>query len=296
MQLSTSLFYDRASKAMGTLSGRADTLQTQIATGKRLNAPSDDSVAYTRLRTIARAGADAKIATQNLDLAAASLASADSTLGAVTNQIQRASELASRARNGSLDPAGRQAIAAELDGILDQLVALGNSADARGQPLFGGADGGAAVTRTGNSFAFATTLPSAIPTDGGQSIQPGDTAARLFAGAGGDTLASIADFVAVLRGTGSVDAAAATAVTALAAGDERVATVRASLGARAARVELDQATVKQAGIDREALRSGLEDADITTTIAELQKTMTILSATQASFTKLQGLNLFDYLR
>ena len=48
--------------------------------------------------------------------------------------------------------------------------------------------------------------------------------------------------------------------------------------------------------DREAKRSGLEDTDITTTVVELQKTMTILSATQASFTKLSALSLFDYLR
>jgi flagellar hook-associated protein 3 FlgL len=31
-------------------------------------------------------------------------------------------------------------------------------------------------------------------------------------------------------------------------------------------------------------------------VVELQKTMTILSATQASFTKLSALSLFDYLR
>ena len=72
--------------------------------------------------------------------------------------------------------------------------------------------------------------------------------------------------------------------------------VQASLGARANRVEVDQAALKQAGIDREATRSGLEDTDVTATITELQKTMTILQATQASFTKLQGLSLFDYLK
>ena len=72
--------------------------------------------------------------------------------------------------------------------------------------------------------------------------------------------------------------------------------VQTSLGARAARVELEQAALKQAGIDREGLRSGLEDTDVTQAITELQKTMTVLSATQASFTKLQGLSLFDYLR
>ena len=31
-------------------------------------------------------------------------------------------------------------------------------------------------------------------------------------------------------------------------------------------------------------------------ITDLQKTMTVLSATQASFSKLQSLSLFDYLR
>ncbi|WP_419807997.1 flagellin [Sphingomonas sp.] len=297
MQISTSLFYDRGSQAMATLTGRADTLQTQIATTKRLSKASDDSVAYTRLQGIARADADAKVTTGNLDLAAAGLATADTTLDAIGSQVQRASELAISARSGSLDSAGRQAIAAELDGILDQLVSLGNTADARGQPLFGGPDGGAAVTRNADgSFSFAGTLPSAIPTSDGQSIQPGDTAQRVFAAGGGDTLSTIAALAAALRSGTDVDAAAATAVTGLAAGGDRVTTVRASLGARAARIELDQATVKQAGIDREALRSGLEDTDITATIAELQKTMTILSATQSSFTKLQGLSLFDYLR
>jgi flagellar hook-associated protein 3 FlgL len=72
--------------------------------------------------------------------------------------------------------------------------------------------------------------------------------------------------------------------------------VRTSLGARAQRVEVEQAMLQQTGIDREAVRSGLEDTDITAAITELQKTMTILSATQASFTKLQGLSLFEYLR
>ena len=40
----------------------------------------------------------------------------------------------------------------------------------------------------------------------------------------------------------------------------------------------------------------MEDTDITSAVTELQKTLTILQATQASFTKLTGLSLFDYLR
>lgn len=296
-QNSTRLFYDRGAAAMNTLGARAEALQTQIATGKRLTAPSDDSVAYTRLSGIARAGADAVVAGKNLDLAASVLAQADTTLTAITTGLQRATELAIKARSGMQSPTTRQAIADELDEIVSQLVSLGNTADARGTPLFGGADGGAAVTRNADGgFTFASTSPSAIPTGDGQSVQPGDTAARVFARADGDTLSTIAQLSAALRTGADVDAKAAATIDDLGAASTQVLSVQASLGARATRVEIDQAALTRANVDREAARSGLEDTDITTAITELQKTMTILSATQASFTKLQGLSLFDYLR
>ena len=294
MQVSTRLFYDRAATAMGTLGAKTDTLQTQIATGKRLAQASDDSVAWTRLQGLSRGTADATVSASNLDLAASVLAQADTTLDAIGSQLQRASELAIKSRSGTQDGTAKAAIAAELDEIVAQLVSLANTRDARGEPLFGGRDGGAAViANPDGSFTFATSLASAIPTGNGQSVQPGDTAARLFAQSGGDTLATIAGIAANLRAGTEVDETAATALT---DAGTQVTAVRTSLGARAQRVEMDSAALKQAGIDREAVRSGLEDTDITATITELQKTMTILSATQASFSKLQGLSLFDYLR
>ena len=50
MQVSTSLFYDRAATAMGRLSSQADRLQTDISTNKKLHVASDDSAAYSRRR------------------------------------------------------------------------------------------------------------------------------------------------------------------------------------------------------------------------------------------------------
>ena len=46
----------------------------------------------------------------------------------------------------------------------------------------------------------------------------------------------------------------------------------------------------------EAARSAIEDVDVSQAITDLQKTMTVLQATQASFSKLSGLSLFNYLR
>jgi len=49
-------------------------------------------------------------------------------------------------------------------------------------------------------------------------------------------------------------------------------------------------------VSREETRTAIEDTDIPTAVAELQKTLTVLQATQASFSKLTGMSLFDYLR
>lgn len=298
MRVSSSLFYDRAASAMGRLSSQADALQTQIATGKKLAAPSADSAAYSKLRGIARDTANATADGGNLDIAASVLAQADSTLTSIASQVQRASELAIKARSGTNDATSLKAIADEIDAIRDQLVSLGNATDTRGQPLFGGADGGAAVTANPDgTYTLAGTTPSAIPTGNGQSVQPSENAARVFTAGTVNLLATLDTLSAALKAGGpGLDAAAATAVTDLQTSSTQVAAVQASLGARAQRVELEQAALTQSGVDREATRSALEDTDITSAITELQKTMTVLSATQASFTKLQGLSLFDYLR
>ena len=297
LSVPTRLFYDRSASAMGLLGSRADTLQTQVATGKRLATASDDAVAYTRLRGLARDTADAGVSAANLDMAAAVLAQGDTAIAGVTSQIQRAAELAIRARAPTLNAAAREGIAAELDAVVAQLVTLGNTADPRGGALFGGTDGGAGViANAGGSFTFAQTPADAIPTGDGQSVQANEAATRLFTSPAGDILSTIAGLAAALRTGTDVDATAAAAGNDLAAADIGVNAVRASLGARANRVEVDQATLAQTGIDREAMRAGLEDTDIASAITELQKTMTILSATQASFSKLQALSLFDYLR
>lgn len=298
MRISTSLFYDRAASAMGRLSGQADTLQTQISTGKKLAQASDDSAGYSRLQGIARDAANATADKSNLSLAASVLGQADTTLSTIASQLQRASELTLQARNGTNDPVSRGAAADELDAIRAQVVALGNTQDPRGQPLFGDGAGGAAVTDHGDgAFTYAATPPSAIPTGAGQSVQPSETAQKVFGlPGGGDVLATLARLSAALRSGVDVDATAAGAITDLAAAGTQVSSVRASLGARAARVELEQGALAQAGVDREAARSAIEDTDVSAAITELQKTLTVLSATQASFTKLSGLSLFDYLK
>lgn len=297
MTIATASFYDRTSAAMIALSKREDTLNTQIATGKKLQAPSDDALSYSRLRGLATQTADATAYGGNLKIASATLSTADTTLTSIGAQLTRASELAVQANNGTLTADNRKAIGEEMAGIAQTLASLANTRDTQGQPLFGDTSGGAALTQNANgSYTFAAGTAPSVPIGNGQSVATSVTASRLFSFNGTDTLTVIGKLAATLQGGGAIGTTVSDAITDLQTAADQVNTARASVGARAARVELEQSSQIAATVERESLRSGLEDTDVTAAITELQKTMTTLQATQASFSKLSSLSLFDYIK
>jgi flagellar hook-associated protein 3 FlgL len=298
---STANFYDRATSSFSTLMGKADALNTQVATGRKLQTASDDALAWTRLGNLTRVGADDSAYTGNLNVAAGVLQSADTALTSVTTQLQAASELVMRAANGTMNPADRKLAGDQLASIAESIAGLMNGQDGRGQPLFGGADGGAAVTLSGGRYTLAATAPSAIPIGEGQSVSANESASRVlgFKGKDGsdtDALALLGTLAGALQSGAEVPA---NGLDDLTAATTQVTDVQASLGARGARVDLVLAQNADIATDRSAEQGRLEGStadDMAAAITELQKTMTVLQATQASFSKLSGLSLFDYLR
>ncbi|WP_375396730.1 flagellin [uncultured Sphingomonas sp.] len=294
--LGTNLFYDRSAARMDALSTRADTLQAQVATGKRLAATADDPVAWRELQGIARDTADDAAYATNTKLAQATLSQAGSSLASIGSQLQRARELAIQANSGTLSNDNLKVIAGQLDEIVADMVSAANARDARGTAIFTGGEGDAVTRNPDGSFAFAATAPATIPVGTGSSVQPGESAARIFTADGGDILSTITALAAMLRTANPDGDAIGAAADKIGIADEQVTALQASVGARGARLDLLQSTTANVATDREARRSSLEDTDVTAAITELQKTMTILQATQASFTKLTGLSLFNYLR
>lgn len=304
MQIGTNLFFERGRAQLSALTAKADALNTQVATGKRFTAPSGDVVAYGRLQAIKQGNADSSVYTTNRNLAQSLLTQTDTTLSAVATGLQRAGELTSRAANGTLNDADRKLIAIDLQSVLDDLVNLANTKDARGQSLFAAATGDGAIAQgqDGTVSFTGSGTPASIPVGDGVAVQPTESAARVFGGlpdgAGGttDTFAVLKTLITALNAGGDVSAATGTAATGITASLTQVTSVQGSVGARGARLDLVASQATDAAGTREIDRSGLEDVDASTALVELQKTMTILQATQASFTKLSQLSLFDYLR
>jgi len=297
MQISTNQFYTSNQRNLQSLTASADRLQAQVSTGKKLLAPSDDAVGYRRLQGLTRdAGNDAAYA-GNITIVSSALSQADTSLKSITDDIQRAKELAVKANSGTLSASDRGVIADQLDSIVKALIDLANTKDSRGAALFAGGDDTAVTANPDGSFTIAATGPTTIPIGDASSAAPGEAASRLFVDAsGGDILSDISALATALRGTGDVAAIAGATGDKLTASNSQVAAVQGSLGARAQRVDIESSRMTDLATDREITRSAIEDTDVTQAITELQKTMTILSAAQASFTKLSNLSLFDYLR
>ena len=300
MRVATSLTFDRSRDLMSALSAQADKLNTQLSTNKRIQAPSDDAAAYRALTQLKRQAADGEAEDSNINLANALLSASSTALGSVEAQLVRVREITISAGSTTVTADQKTAMAAELDVIIEDLLRISNSTDSRGSPLFSGdsiappyarqPDGSVSYTGSGTA--------GAIPIGDGRTIEATTSGDTIFGGvtaaAGGTT-----DMFAILQNISTklkTDAPLTDSSTDLQTLSTSVTNARASIGARGARLELEQSRLQDLALTREEARSKIEDTDVAATITELQKTLTVLQATQASFSKLTGLSLFNYLR
>ena len=259
--------------------------QTEISTGKRIQAPSDDPVASARVASIARSQANDVAFKSNLNLASALAARADTTLRSVGSALDRASELMVQGANGTLSDGDRATIAQELRSIADDIASLKDVRDTRGGPLFMSGGSLRIPVASGVTLEAVGTREDvfeSVPTAGG----PQDIAAIVSAAA--DAL-SLTDPTA----RAAAVAASADAVTAAV---EHVANARGAQGALASRIDALIERQADSGLQLEEERSNLESTDVTAAIAKLQSQQLTLQAAQAVFSRINASTLFDILR
>ncbi len=298
MQINTRAAHDAQVGGMAALQRRIDTLQSQIATGKRLAAPSDDPVASgiaTRLRrTQASGAAGLRVA----DAAASRLNAADAALGSVATLLIRARELALAGASATLNAGDRATLASEAAGIGDQLMAFANTRAPDGTPLFGGVRGtGDAFARdAGGKVVWAGSGGAPTVTLGGSVVASGIAGPDAFTGPDADAFALIDDLQAALAAPDATRAAdLATVLTGLDAAVSRTADARAQTGRLGERLDAEAARMNADDLRLETDAGKLEGTDLATAIAQLQRLTTVLQAAQASFVKVASLSLWDRL-
>ncbi|MBI5256483.1 MAG: flagellar hook-associated protein FlgL [Burkholderiales bacterium] len=172
--------YSRFSGAVQSLQERQVDLskaQTQLTTGKRISAPSDDPTgaarverAYTQQQRIASEQ-------RSVGLSRASVAQVESALAQVGDTLLQAREQVAAGGNGSYSGSERKALASHLKQLRAELLAVANQPDGAGGYLFGGQgtnslpflDGptGVAFAGTGGTGQLSASEQMPTSVDGG---------------------------------------------------------------------------------------------------------------------------------
>ncbi len=292
------------------LSSQISNVRAQISTGRRVNAPSDDPVAFSRAATLRRAQASEDATNGAIDAASRRLRTADIALGSALTLVQRARELGLQGSNATMAPADRAVLAGELAELLTSLTGLAETRDADGAPVFGGALGSGpayAPDATGQLVWQGAGRAPRIAA-GGALVETGITGPEAFGQnappsperplGSADLFASMAGLVAALT---EPDPDLRTAALAQRLGEieghgDRLADAQATIGARGARLDAEQERLATQKLATSSDLSRLEDLDMASGIARLQRLLSVLEAAQASFARTASQSLWDQLR
>ena len=289
--------------AVGSILDRQSSLsqtQQQLATGRRFLTPAEDPSASTQVLMNNQRLSITKQYQANADRATSRLESEESILSAAGNSLQRIRELAVQSQNDSLGQESRNAIAAEVNQRLDELMDLANSKDGSGEYLFSGFQG--------NTQPVVNSAVGVYEYKGDQGqrqlqVSPTRQTATSDAGSavffdipysGGGTqniFKTIYDFSTALNNNTSVG----NVLEDIDASMDKLFSVRAEIGGRINAIDSQKDINEQYTIQLEGLLSEIEDLDYAEAVGRLNLQLTGLQAAQQSFQKIQSLSLFNYL-
>ncbi len=126
-RISTSFLLNQGINNLNANSSLLSKLQEKLSTNKNINRPSDDPLGFSRLLSVTDALNYDKRYSDNITQANSELNTTDSSLTSVTDIIARAKELAVQGANVSTNQQGRNAIALEIDQLINQAVQVANT-------------------------------------------------------------------------------------------------------------------------------------------------------------------------
>jgi len=277
---------DTALFNMARESVRVARLNAQISSGRRVLSPIDDAVAYARAKSLRGVLTATAQYQDNIDRAQARLSVTETTLASMEDVLARAKEIALEQANPTYDATQRATIAQEVQHLLDNLVALGNTR-VEGQHLFAGYLTDTAPFDAAGNYAGDSGVRSIEVADGVQ-VAENLTGDQVLKGAGGgvDAFALLTQ----LRDALTINDVAAVAATIdpLQAAGEQVTRSRMTTGFRLNSLETHRSNLEETAFQTQNLLSGAEDLDYTSAVSELVQRQNSLDVARTVLARILG--------
>ncbi|GAB4333196.1 MAG: flagellar hook-associated protein FlgL [Dehalococcoidia bacterium] len=282
-------------RVLQTVTQRADKLQQQIASGRRIERASDDpagaTLALRHRRDIAFEGQMRR----NLEGGIAFMNATEAALDAATDALQRARELTVQASSSALSTTDRNAIAKEINQILGHLAQIANGS-------FGGAYIFSGYQTQTPAYDVAGDPPIAVTYQGdnGQRIRrislQDEAPVNLT---GPEVFGNVFDELITLRNNlnSSVPPdVIATSLDGIDAAIDRVIAGRAEIGSRINRFELSRSQSEVNNIELQKLRADIEEIDLADAVVKLTAQQAALEAALAAIGRTSTMSLLAFLQ
>lgn len=297
MRVSTPNLVQNSQIGIESSLARIAAAQAQIASGRRLERPSDDPAGFTQSQDLSVALGTMEQYRANGRDASAFMSVTDVALGQALGLVRQARTYAIQAGNASLDANARQSIAAQISNIVQQLGALGNSTHGS-KYLFGGQHTtNAPFVASGESWQYV----------GGTAANGND--ALIIEVSQGDymrinvtgdtTLEPTISALVALRDhvlSGDTHAISTEDLASLDRALQSIQAQRADLGAKIQRLDQTGERLDKATQQLTEIVSRIVDADIPKVVMEMKTAELAYQAALAAGARQLQLSLLDYLR
>lgn len=274
-------------------------LQERLATGKRINRPSDDPFGAEAVINIRTSQNEIRQFKRNAEAVNLQLSAADESIGSYQNLVDRIKTLISQGLSDTTTQEGRNSIATEIESLRERVLSVANQ-KYDGEYLFGG------VRQSEPPYDPTTGLPSALPTGsryvqiepGTNAIATGVTADTFLSDSVSDIFSDLDAAVTALRGTGDPVADRAALQNSFARAEvysDLSNSARSRIGAT---VNITESAIERLSEDFltfDQRASNIEGADFAETVVELTESQSALEATLQMIANGRR-SLFDYLR
>ena len=141
MRISTKTIYENATTQLNSLQSQMARTQTQLATNKRNLTAADDPIASARALEVTQSQSLNTQYSTNRANAGSSLSLVESAISNGADLVMDVQTLVVQAGNGTLSKSDRLQIATEIEGRMQDLLGIANTADGSGGYLFSGYKG-----------------------------------------------------------------------------------------------------------------------------------------------------------
>jgi flagellar hook-associated protein 3 FlgL len=266
----------------------------QLASGQRINRPSDDPAGAATLARIQDRSSQADSFLRSMGDVQGQYQTADSTLNSVVLALQRAISLGVEGANGTLSDSNRAALAEEVSGIRDQLLSLAN-VSYQGRYVFSG-------TAQVQPFALDGSVASGVRYDGntgtnavsignGYQLQLNVPGSQVFSAPGEDVFGAVTNLMTSLENNSGVDIA----VTGVRSAFDHVTSQRVFYGNALNQIQSQQTYLNSDKLQLAQQQDTVGATDVAATVSQIVNAENARQAALAAVGKLSQMSLFNYL-